>query len=66
MSDDKKKRGRPVSGNTKNNVVSMRVDDETRNMLNDICEKYGVSKPELIERWARNQYKMMENGIDLL
>ena len=44
----------------------MRVDDETRNMLNDICEKYGVSKPELIERWARNQYKMMENGIDLL
>lgn len=44
----------------------MRVDDETRDMLNDICEKYGVSKAELIERWARNQYKMMENDIDLL
>lgn len=66
MSEEKKKRGRPVSNHTKNNVVSMRVDDETRDMLNNICEKYGVSKPELIERWARNQYKMMENGIDLL
>ena len=66
MSDEKKKRGRPVTGEAKNNVVAMRIDDETRDMLNNICKNYNISKSDVLKKWVKNQYNMMENGIDLL
>ena len=44
----------------------MRIDDNTRDMLNDICMNYGVSKSELIQKWAKNQHEMMKMGVELL
>lgn len=62
-----KKRGRPKSGmSIKNKVVAMRINDTTSNKLDELCEKYDVSKAKLLEKWVDNQYVMMENGIDLL
>lgn len=66
MSDEKKKRGRPAKGNTKNNVVAMRVDDETRDALYEICEHYNISKSDLLKKMVQTQHNFMENGIDFL
>lgn len=66
MSDEKRKRGRPVTRHAKNNVIAVRADDKTRDALCDVSEYYGVSKSELLKKWVQNQHKMMENGIDLL
>nr|WP_296955282.1 hypothetical protein [uncultured Mediterraneibacter sp.] len=66
MAEKTKRRGRPLKGDTKKNVVAMRIDDNTRDMLNDICMNYGVSKSELIQKWAKNQHEMMKMGVELL
>ena len=66
MNEQNKKRGRPITGCAKTNVVAMRIDDETRDALCDICNHYGISKSKLLKKWTENQHKMMENGIDLL
>lgn len=49
MEKAKKKMGRPTD-NPKNHRLAVRVDDETLTRLNEVSEKSGLSKTELVRR----------------
>lgn len=66
LEEVKKKRGRPVTGCPKNNVIAVRTTEQTKQMLDEICKTYGASKSDILEKWVENQHKMMEMGIELM
>lgn len=52
--------GRPKSKNPKNNDVKVRLDDSTKNKLDNYCRNYKITRAEAIRRGIHlllQQYK---------
>lgn len=66
MENIKSKRGRPVTGQAKNNRLNVRLSDEYNDMINYICEKKGITKTDVLEEAIRMQYnlaKFMDENV---
>lgn len=64
MGEEKKKRGRPVTGEAKTKQIHIRTTDNTYEMLSEICESHGVSKSEMFEKMVRTQYNLTKDGYN--
>lgn len=59
------RRGRPSVDNPKDIRFSIRIDEETNEQLEILCETYKVTKGEMIRRAIQNYMKVMgENKGD--
>lgn len=64
LSDDKKKRGRPVTGEPKNKQIHIRTTDNVYDMVGEICESQGLTKTQLFEKMVKAQYNLLNIDYD--
>ena len=64
--EEKKKRGRPVTGDPKNKHISFRATDQVDEMLKSICKKQGCSVSDALEKMIRIQYNLTKSDVELL
>ena len=50
------KKGRPVSGNPKDYMLRVRLDQETLEQLDKCCEIQGKSRSEIVRKGIQEQY----------
>ena len=62
MIENKKKRGRPTQDISKDNRINFRLNNEELQMLNEVCEHYGVSKSDAV----RYSVKFMSEALHIL
>lgn len=58
-----KKMGRPLSDNPKSYKITVRIDEETNNLLNECCEKLDKNKADVL-RLGLNFVKSKLSGSD--
>lgn len=56
------KRGRPAKENAKRDGYRLRLDEETRQELNFLSEKYGISIAEILRKGVQIQYNLAKNS----
>ena len=53
----KKKRGRPITGKAKTSIKTVRLDDESMSMLDDILEELDASFSEYLREVIREDWE---------
>ena len=54
------KKGTKLTDNPKDYMLRTRMDRETVEMLDYICEEYGISRSESVRRLIENQYFLLK------